>query len=180
MRIAALLYYRCVSNASNLCRHASIRIVTRPTKITDRALDVGIIVFGVVTLLLVYAFFNRVGSPRPDATRVFNPDGLLGDIIQVEVRNGNGVSGLARRMTTFLRSYGFDVVEQGDHTSFDQEETIIFDRIGNLDAAKQVALALGIPVIEVQQDIRLDYYLDVSVIIGMDYKSVMPFLEDEP
>ena len=147
---------------------------------TDRALDIGIVAFGVITLLLVYAFLNRAGSPRPDATRVFNPNDLLGEIIQVEVRNGNGVSGLAGQMTEFLRSYGFDVVEHGDHTSFDQEETIIFDRIGNLDAAKQVAFALGIPEANVQQDIRTDFYLDVSVIIGMDYESVMPFINEEP
>ncbi|GMQ82949.1 MAG: hypothetical protein BMS9Abin05_2419 [Rhodothermia bacterium] len=146
---------------------------------TDRALDVGIIAFGVVTLLLVYAFFIRVGSPRPDATRVYNPNDLLGEIIQVEVHNGNGVSGLAGQMTEFLRSYGFDVVEHGDHTSFDQEETIIFDRIGNLDAAKQVALALGIPEASIRQDVRTDYYLDVSVIIGMDYESVMPFVNED-
>jgi len=154
--------------------------VKEPAKMTERAIDAGIISFGVITLLLIYAFVNRVGSPRPDATRVFNPNELLGEIIQVEVRNGNGISGLAGQMTAFLRSYGFDVIEHGDHTSFDQEETIIFDRIGNLDAAKQVALALGIPESDVQQDIRTDYYLDVSVIIGMDYESVMPFIIEEP
>lgn len=144
-----------------------------------RLLDIGIIVLGVFTLLLVYSFVNRVGSPRPDAARMYNPDSLLGDIIQVEIRNGNGVSGLASDMTEYLRSYGFDVVEQGDHTSFDQEETVIFDRIGNLDAAKQVALALGIEASEIVEDVQPDFYLDVSVIIGMDYKSIMPFLVDE-
>ena len=144
-----------------------------------RALDVVIIVLGVFTVLLAYSFVNRVGSPRPDAGRVFNPDSLLGDIIQVEVRNGNGVSGLAAQMTEYLRSYGFDVVEQGDHSSFDQEETVIFDRIGNMDAAKQVALALGIAESEIVEEVRPDFYLDVSVIIGLDYESIMPFIEPE-
>ena len=149
------------------------------TKASLRIVDIAIVVFGVFTILLIIAFVNRVGSPRPDATRVYNPDSLLGEIIQVEVRNGNGVSGLAARMTDYLRSYGFDVVEQGDHSSFDQEETVIFDRIGNLDAAKQVAVALGIPDCEIIQETRPDLYLDVSVIIGLDYESVMPFIDDK-
>jgi len=143
-----------------------------------RILDIVIIVLGVFTLLLAYSFVNRVGSPRPDAMRVFNPDSLVGEIFQVEVRNGNGVSGLAGQMTKYLRSYGFDVVEQGDHSSFHQEETVIFDRIGNLDAAKQVALALGIDESDIIEDIRPDFYLDVSVIIGMDYESIMPFIDE--
>lgn len=148
------------------------------SKFGNLALIIGIVVFGVVTLVLAFALFNRVGLPRPDATRVYNPDGLLGDIIQVDVRNGCGVSGLAGRMTDFLRSYGFDVVEHGDHTSFDVPKTIIVDRIGNLDAAKQVALALGLTEDSIVQEVRTDYFLDVSVIIGMDYQTVMPFMDE--
>ena len=148
------------------------------SRLGNLALIFGIVVFGVATLILTFALFNRVGSPRPDATRVYNPDGLLGDIIQVDVRNGCGVSGLAGRMTDFLRAYGFDVVEHGDHTSFNVQETIIVDRIGNLDAAKQVALALGLTEDRIVQEVRTDYFLDVSVIIGMDYQTVMPFMDD--
>ncbi len=148
------------------------------SKIGNHALSFGIVVFGVATLILAFALFNRVGSPRPDATRIFNPNELLGDIIQVDVRNGCGVSGLAGRMTDYLRSYGFDVVEHGDHTSFDVQQTIIIDRIGNLDAAKQVALALGLTEDRIVQEVRTDYFLDVSVIIGMDYQTVMPFIDE--
>ncbi len=151
---------------------------SEPSNIGNHALSIGIVVFGVATLILAFALFNRAGSPRPDATRVYNPDGFFGNIIQVDVRNGCGVSGLARRMTDFLRSYGFDVVEHGDHTSFDVQETLIVDRIGNLDAAKQVALALGLTEDRIVQEVRTDYFLDVSIIIGMDYEAVMPFMDE--
>lgn len=146
------------------------------SRFSSRSLSVGILFFGVITAFLVYAFFTRVGTPVPDATRLYNPNGLLGDIIQVEVRNGCGVSGLAKEMTAYLRTVGFDVVESGDHTTFDEERTRVIDRVGNLDAAKQVAMALGIPDSSVTQEIRSDYYLDVSVIIGKDYLTVKPYI----
>jgi len=149
------------------------------SKARNRLLDAGIVVLGIVMLVLVWSLVHRVGSPRPDPARVYNPNGLLGDIIQVEVRNGCGVSGLAARMTEYLRSYGFDVVEHGDYASFDVEKTRIIDRIGNHDAAKQIALALGIPDAEIEEEVRQDYFLDASVIIGRDYLSIMPFVDDD-
>ncbi len=145
------------------------------TRLGNRALTLGIIVLGLATAVLAYALLSRSQSPRPSANRVYNPNGLLGDIIQVEVRNGCGVTGLASRMSGHLRSFGFDVVEFGDHTSFDVEKTRVIDRIGNMDAAKQVALALGMPNMNIEQEVRADYFLDVSVIIGRDYENLKPF-----
>jgi len=142
-------------------------------------LDAGIVVLGFAAVLLAWALFNRIGSPRPDPTRVYNPNGLLGDIIQVEVRNGCGIGGLASRMTDYLRSYGFDVVEHGDFSTFDVESTRVVDRIGNADAAKQVAIALGLTDADIVEEVRPDSYLDVSVIIGKDYRSLLPFQADE-
>ncbi len=153
-------------------------MTTKIPKERNLALNVGIVVSGLMTLLLIWALFTRIGSPRPDPTRIYNPEGLLGEIIQVDVRNGCGVSGLAETMTDYLRTSGFDVVEHGNHTSFDVQTTQIIDRIGNLDAAKQVALALGLPESSITQDVKTDYYLDVSVIIGIDYRSVLPFIDE--
>ncbi len=150
-------------------------MTSESTKISNRALTIGILVLGLATAALAYAFLGRAQSPRPDARRVYNPGGLQGDIIQVEVFNGCGIPGLAAGMTRHLRKLGFDVVDSGDHTSFDVEKTRVIDRIGNLDAAKQVALALGLPDAEVEQEVRADFYLDVSVIIGKDYGGLKPF-----
>jgi len=148
---------------------------TEVSKRENRALNTGLVIVAVLAVVLIINLFMRISSPRPDPTRVFNPTGLLGDIVQIDVRNGCGVPGLAGEMTNFLRSYGFDVIEHGDFTSFDQDSTIIIDRIGHLDAANQVALALGISRHRVISDVRPDLYLDVSVIIGQDYRSVHPF-----
>jgi hypothetical protein len=52
--------------------------------------------------------------------------------------------------------------------------TRVIDRVGQLTAAQQVAEALGVPKERVTQEIDRNLYLDVSVVIGKDYKSLKP------
>ena len=141
-------------------------------------LNVALVVLGIATLVLVYALAARFVFPRTDATREANPAGLVGEYIQVEVRNGCGVSGLAGRMTQYLRRHGFDVVEVGDHTSFDEPYSYVVDRVGDLEAARKVAFALGIPETHIRQEIRPEYFLDATIIIGKDYANLKPFQEE--
>ena len=97
------------------------------------------------------------------------------DIIQVDVRNGCGVSGVADRYTDFLRSKGFDVADIGNYVSSDVDETLIIDRIGNMANAYKVAKSLGIKNENVIQQLNKDYFIDVTVVIGKDYFSLTPF-----
>lgn len=133
---------------------------------------------GAVVLFLLYAFVVRSFLPSSTPTREANPTELVGDIVQVEVRNGCGVTGLAAQLRAYLRQAGFDVVAVGDHTSFDQAKTIVVDRVGNPEAARKVAEALGLPEDRVVEEIRADYFLDASVIIGQDYASWPPFKDN--
>lgn len=142
-------------------------------------LNLALVVLGLAVITLLYALVTRHVQPRADPVREEKSAELVGDIIQVEVRNGCGVSGVAAVTTQHLREYGFDVVETGDFRSFDQERSVVVDRVGNLEAAKKVAAALGISEAQVQQEIRPDYYLDASVIIGKDYGSLLPFRRQE-
>lgn len=134
-----------------------------------------LVVLALVMVVLAYGLATRFFTPRIDPVREANPGQLVGDIIQVEVRNGCGVSGLAAETTRFLRRRGFDVVEVGDHSSFDEAYSFVIDRVGDLESAIKVAHALGIPEERVVQDIRLDYYLDASVVLGRDYENLRPF-----
>lgn len=142
-------------------------------------LNVVLVVLGLAAIFLAYGMVTRFAAPRVDPHRESNPAHLVGEIIQVEVRNGCGISGLAARTTMFLRRRGFDVVEVGDHTSFDEEFSTVIDRVGDLESAAKVANALGIPEERIEQEIRPDYFLDASVVIGRDYESLRPFLEEE-
>lgn len=130
---------------------------------------------GLVVLALLYALVARSFSPPAETIREANPAGLVGEIIQVEVRNGCGVSGLAEQLTGFLRREGFDVVEVGNYTSFNQAKTIVIDRVGDLETARKVAEAIGLTEDRIIQDVRQDYFLDASVVIGLDYAALVPF-----
>lgn len=139
------------------------------------ATNVALALLGVVVILLAYGMATRFFTPRVDPMRSANPAQLIGEIIQVEVRNGCGVTGLAARTTMYLRRHGFDVVEIGDHSSFDVATSKVVDRVGDMASAVKVANALGIPEDQVLQEIRQDYYLDASIIIGKDYETLRPF-----
>ena len=134
-----------------------------------------VLVIGAVVLVLGYAFVSNVLAPSQDPVREENPAELVGQTIQIEVRNGSGVTGLAAEATHFLRREGFDVVEVGDHTSFDQQRTLVVDRVGDPASARKVAAALGLSEDHVVEDIRRDFFLDASVIIGLDYETLKPF-----
>lgn len=132
-----------------------------------------------VAMVLVYAFFIRVTTAQPDPHRLDNPGNLLGTIIQVQVINGARVNGLAGEMLEYLRDQGFDVVETDNYPGRDTlEKSVIQDRIGNLDAAQQVALAVGMPVESITQDIKLEYFLDATIILGKDYANLKPWKVD--
>ena len=143
-------------------------------------LNVSLLLGSALFVGLIYAFAvgTLLPSDEPSAPADEHPARTAsGGIIQVAVRNGCGVAGVAGKTTLFLRRKGFDVVEVGNYNSFDQQHSVVIDRVGNMKAARKVAAALGIPMERVKEQIRLDYYLDASVIIGHDYTSLKPFSE---
>jgi hypothetical protein len=130
-----------------------------------------------LTILLVYALGQRVTSPRPDPARLDNPGNLLGNYVQLEVLNGTGVDGLAGEMSEYLQDLGFDVVGVGNHEGAAVSRTMIFDRVGNRDAAEQIALALGIEADHIEEALEPEWYLDASLVIGPDFATVKPFAD---
>ncbi|PSQ97054.1 MAG: hypothetical protein BRD55_03855 [Bacteroidetes bacterium SW_9_63_38] len=150
----------------------------------DRAqnglLNAALLVGGLVVVVLLYGLVTR--TLVPPATPKRSTDStteLVGTIIQVEVRNGAGVDHLAAEATHYLRDRGFDVVDVGNYKTFHQERSVVIDRVGDPEAARRVAEALGLPESRVRQEIRRQYYLDASVIIGHDYKQLRPFQGDD-
>ena len=97
---------------------------------------------------------------------------------QVEIRNGVGVPGLAEQMRVYLRTKHYDVVGVYNHSSFDMEETVVIDRRGNLKIARNIAATLGLSEDRIRQELRSEYHLDASIIIGKDYGLIPPFSRD--
>lgn len=143
---------------------------------TNGLLNVALVAGGLGVVVLLYAFATRTVFTGPSPERpASDTSALVGEIIQVEVRNGAGVDHLAERTTQYLRDRGFDVVDVGNYSSFEQDQSVVIDRIGNPEAARNVAEALGIPPSRVRQNIKPEYYLDASVILGRDYEQLRPF-----
>ncbi|MGK9369791.1 LytR C-terminal domain-containing protein [Melioribacter sp. Ez-97] len=126
-----------------------------------------------IIILMIYSIYVKIHKGGDG----FNSSAATGEpseIIQVEVLNGCGISGVGERFTDYLRNNGFDVVNVDNYIRFDIDETIVIDRIGNKANALKVADALGVKKGNIIQQLNEDYFLDVSIIIGRDYYSLKP------
>jgi hypothetical protein len=147
------------------------------TRLRNGLLNTALVVGGLSVMVLLYGLVTRtLVAPTTSAPqRATDGSELVGSIVQVEVRNGAGVDHLAATTMRYLRERGFDVVDVGNYRTFEQERSVVIDRVGDPEAARKVAEALGLPPSRVRQEIRRQYYLDASVIIGHDYKQLRPF-----
>jgi len=94
--------------------------------------------------------------------------------IQVEVLNGCGVSGVAEKLTDYLRINNIDVVNLGNYRSFEIENSIIIGRNEKIYNAEKVAAIVGLDNQNIIQQINPDYLLDVTLILGKDYRDLIP------
>jgi len=136
------------------------------------ALNAVIGFLSLLLVLLVFGLFTRIIYPRIENQRAEQDPKLIGKVIQLEVLNGCGVPGLANDVTSTLRKNGFDVVETGNFENFDMQNTVIIARTFNKQNAQRVADALGVKDENVFIEASEDFYLDATVVIGSDYKSL--------
>ena len=112
---------------------------------------------------------------KPAQENVLQP---VAQLLQVEVLNGCGVSGLANTTTNFLRTEQIDVVYKGNYKNFNVEKSQIIDRAGNMDQAMEIAKVLGIEKSLISSDIDKNKQLAATIILGKDYKKLNPFVKD--
>ena len=127
-----------------------------------------ILLLGAVIIFLTYSVVNHFSNAGNNEEKI--DKNIPSRIIQVEVLNGCGSAGVAEKFTDFLRKEKFDVVQVGNYVSFDIDNTLVIDRTGNMANAEKVAAALGIDYKNVIMQKNDNYFLDVSVVIGKDYK----------
>lgn len=136
------------------------------------ALTVLIGALALLVLFLTYSLVDRhLLRPPVDTGR---QGASNGGVIQIDVLNGCGASGAATSVRDYLRARGFDVVEMRNYKSFDVEHSLVVDRTGAASNAEKVAYALGIDRSRIIQQINTDYFVDVSVVVGRDYRSLKP------
>ncbi len=145
----------------------------KPSGSVNIFLNVIIVLLAGLVIFLSYSMITKISAITSG-----NDDSDLNKtsrIIQLEVLNGCGITGIAEKFTNFLRENNFDVVQIGNYSSFDIDNTLVVDRTGNKDNAYKVAESLGIDSKNVIQQINNDYFLDVSLIIGKDFNRLKPF-----
>lgn len=108
-------------------------------------------------------------------TKPETPQEIVRSEIRLEVLNGCGKKDVAKEVTTIMRSYGYDVVNVGNADSFHYDVTIVIDRVGNIEFAKDVAKTLDTD--NYIQQIDKNRLLEVSVIIGKDFLEIFPQLK---
>ncbi len=137
-------------------------------------LNISIFSLAAVIIYMGYSIFVKVSVDKNKIDEQLSNQ-TTSDIIQLEVLNGCGVSGVADRFTDFLRNNNFDVVKTGNYISDDVSESLVIDRSGNMANAFKTAKALGIKNENVIQQLNKDYFLDVSIVLGRDYFNLTPF-----
>ena len=96
-----------------------------------------------------------------------------GTRIRVEVLNGTGMRGLARRGTTAMRDAGFDVVGTGNWDA-KADSSVVIVRTGRLDWGALAAKSLGGARIEARPD--SSRYVDLTIVLGTHWRApALPF-----
>ncbi len=132
-----------------------------------------VLLVGVLVGSAVSQWKGAPAVPLPQGLHPRNAEGR----VRVEVLNGGGYAGAAREATETLRDLGFDVVFFGNAGEFDRDSSVVLDRMGAVERARDVADALGIRNLRSEPDSNL--YLDVTVVLGRDWRPAPPE-EPEP
>lgn len=115
--------------------------------------------------------WRRAPSPAGGTSSDPAEAGVLEGRPRVEVLNGVGDRGVARRGAEVLRDRGFDVVYFGNADAFGHGATRVLDRSGRPEAAAAVARAMGLDSAVTDHDSTL--YLDATVILGEDWRAAL-------
>ncbi len=116
-----------------------------------------------ITVLVVRWRGNTADDEAGPIARVV-PESLR---IRVEVMNGAGTRGLARRATAAMRDAGFDVVGSGNWNER-LDSSLVLVRSGRMDWGALAAQALGGARVVARPD--SSRYLDLTIIVGAAWR----------
>lgn len=121
------------------------------------------------------SFVSRMTYNKPVDANVAESEKITTqEVIQLNVLNGCGISGLATKSKDFLRARGFDVVEVGNSEQ-QYNKTTIIDRLGDKQSVQKLAYAIGVNDSAIVTQIDSSLFLRATLILGNDYKVLKPF-----
>lgn len=147
--------------------------MTTPQSKKNILLTIAIVALVIFNGMQLYGIFTD--SPVKSITKEKRDDDTTRTVIQINILNGCGTAGVGNTMTKFCRQAGYDVVEMGNYKSFDVIESMVIDRIGKTDDAKRLAVLIGIKPKNVIQQFSNDHMVSATVVIGKDYKELIPW-----
>jgi len=131
-------------------------------------------IYILIVLLGAFLISMAIMFHREDPEEIYARNSNL----RVEVLNGCGVNRVALRVANLLRRQGFNVVKIGDANNKSFEKTVVIERNNiNMENARYFAKRISCKIIG--KDIDPTLYLDVTIIIGNDYKIIFPDAEKD-
>lgn len=119
---------------------------------------------------LLYSILDKSGLIEFGEQENTEPQNVQ-QLIQVEVLNGCGVTGIGDGLTDVLRAKGIDVVKTGNYRSFEVDNTFIIDRMGKIETAERVADSLNLNKRFIITEKNKSLFLDLTIVIGKDYQN---------
>lgn len=119
---------------------------------------------------LLYSILDKSGLIEFGEQENTEPQNVQ-QLIQVEVLNGCGVTGIGDGLTDVLRAKGIDVVKTGNYRSFEVDNTFIIDRMGKIETAERVADSLILNKRFIITEKNKSLFLDLTIVIGKDYQN---------
>ncbi len=134
------------------------------------------IILGIVAVVvgggIVGRYRSSSASETPTVPQAAVNDSLArppaGARVRVRVLNITTTRGLAKRATTWLRQYGYDVVDYDTDVKPAGTPSRILSHTGKSDWAQRLRRAFGTGAIDVQADSLR--YVDFTVLVGSDWK----------
>lgn len=138
-----------------------------------RNLAIGLVLLVVATTAVVSRYQASIASEPPTIAQASTNDTAArapaNTRIKVRVLNTTSTRGLARRATTVLRDFGYDVVDFDTDQRTKRTTTLILSHRGQAEWAQRLRRALGVGAIEARADSLR--YVDFTVLIGSDWKA---------
>ncbi len=176
---------RRASQASRTKRKSAKKKYGASNNLRQTLYGLGLWGLGIVNALLIFSFIHKhiskgdqkilpltqiEQSSEPGTERIQKPRTPL---LKLEVLNGCGEQGIARRFADFLEKSGFDAIKVDNFDNFSMPKTIVLDRKSkNKHNGLRVAEVLGLSSSAVRYLASQDTQADVTVIIGKDYPKI--------
>ena len=89
--------------------------------------------------------------------------------LTLEVLNGTDIPKRAANTADIYRRFGYNIQTIGNAGNDEYEKTIVIDRKGNLEAAKQAADIIKCDNVITQIDQDINEVIDITIILGKDF-----------